>query len=190
MLIVVCVNPNVARWASRPIALDPGRNTFTPYVLGPGQVPVVSDSEQAQGMVQLAVLSAVTHAKTQQGQRVARAAMELLLPWSGEAGPRYYDLVMSALPPKARNELEAIMRQQGQKAYRSPLLREVQAKGKADGKAEGKRDALMRVLEVRGLQPTQVQVQRVQACVDIATLDTWFTRAITASSASEVFGDA
>ncbi|MCU0694344.1 MAG: hypothetical protein MUF54_23395, partial [Polyangiaceae bacterium] len=111
-------------------------------------------------------------------------------PWSGEAGPRYYDLVMSALPPKARNELEAIMRQQGQKAYRSPLLREVQAKGKADGKAEGKRDALMRVLEVRGLQPTQVQVQRVQACVDIATLDTWFTRAITASSASEVFGDA
>jgi hypothetical protein len=55
---------------------------------------------------------------------------------------------------------------------------------------EGKRDDLMRVLEVRGLQPTQVQVQRVQACVDIATLDAWFTRAITASSASEVFGDA
>jgi hypothetical protein len=63
--------------------------------------------------------------------------MELLLPWSGEAGPRYYDLVMSALPPKARNELEAIMRQQSQKTNRSPLLREVQAKGEAKGKAEG-----------------------------------------------------
>jgi hypothetical protein len=32
-------------------------------------------------------------------------------------------------------------------------------------------------------------VQRVQDCVDISTLDAWFTRAITAKSASEVFDD-
>jgi hypothetical protein len=49
---------------------------------------------------------------------------------------------------------------------------------------------LLRVLELRGLRPTDYQVQRVHACGNIDTLDAWFTRAITAKSAREVCDDA
>lgn len=63
------------------------------------------------------------------------------------------------------------------------------AEGEAKGKAEGKAEAVLRLLDARGLAPTDGQRQQVTSSTDPAQLDLWFDRAITASTAMEVFAD-
>jgi predicted transposase YdaD len=66
---------------------------------------------------------------------------------------------------------------------------EGKAEGKAEGRAEGKADSVLKLLERRHLVPSQEQRHRVASCTDIAQLDLWFDRAVTASTATEVFTD-
>ncbi len=63
------------------------------------------------------------------------------------------------------------------------------AKGLAKGLAQAKVTDLMKVLAVRDLHPTKKQLARVAECTDLATLDRWFDRSLTAASAAEVFAD-
>jgi hypothetical protein len=51
---------------------------------------------------------------------------------------------------------------------------------------QGKAEALLTVLAARGLEVPDEARQRILSCTDLSLLDTWLTRAVTASSASEV----
>jgi predicted transposase/invertase (TIGR01784 family) len=73
----------------------------------------------------------------------------------------------------------AVARQEG---HKSGL-----AEGHKSGLAEGKRDALLRLLARRGLAPSEDERGRITACVDVATLDCWFDKALMARTAAEVF---
>jgi predicted transposase YdaD len=64
-----------------------------------------------------------------------------------------------------------------------------EARGEARGKAEGKADAVLRLLRVRGVALTDEQRQQVATSADLAQLDRWFYRAITAATAADVFTD-
>lgn len=55
----------------------------------------------------------------------------------------------------------------------------------AGAEARGKADAVLRVLEGRGLAPTDEVRARVTTCTDAATLDRWLLRALTAESAED-----
>ena len=63
--------------------------------------------------------------------------------------------------------------------------------GKAEGIVEGilkaKREALLRLLERRGIAHTKDDRVRIAACTDVATLDRWFDQALEAKTAAEVF---
>jgi hypothetical protein len=71
------------------------------------------------------------------------------------------------------------------------------AAGEADGKAEGiaqgeaKRGAtdILRLLKSRGLSPTRAQRELIESCDDLGQLDTWFDRALTATTLATVFED-
>jgi hypothetical protein len=56
------------------------------------------------------------------------------------------------------------------------------------GVAEGKAKVMIKLLDARGLTPTDAQRRQVTSAIDLAQLDLWFDRAITASTAAEVFG--
>ena len=73
--------------------------------------------------------------------------------------------------------------------YEKTFMERIHAEGEAKGKAEGKAEAVLRLLDARGLAPSPEQRQRVTASTDPAQLDLWFDRAITASTAAEVFAD-
>lgn len=76
-LLVVAADDAVARWAARPIAIG-GGNRFTPLVLHPAGVPVVTDEAEARADPELAVLSAIAHGRdADAGTAVQRAAVEL-----------------------------------------------------------------------------------------------------------------
>ena len=70
MLLVVCPDQAVAAWCAAPVVIaDPGL-VLTPVVLGPRQVPVVTDVEEARRHPELTVLSALAH-----GGRADRSAV-------------------------------------------------------------------------------------------------------------------
>jgi hypothetical protein len=57
------------------------------------------------------------------------------------------------------------------------------------GEAKGEAKALLRLLDKRGLALSDEQRKQVGDCTKTAQLDLWFDRAITASSAAEVFAE-
>jgi hypothetical protein len=61
--------------------------------------------------------------------------------------------------------------------------------GREEGLASGKAGAIVKVLDVRQLQPATEQLAQVSACTDLAQLDRWFERSLTAATAAEVFRD-
>lgn len=56
---------------------------------------------------------------------------------------------------------------------------------KAEGKAEGKAQSLLRVLEARGLRPSEAQRQQVLGCQDEAALDRLIDQAVHAATVEE-----
>lgn len=60
-LLVVTPNADVAAWASRAIRLGPGNEGFRVLVLGPQQVPVVTDVAVAAANPALATLALMAH---------------------------------------------------------------------------------------------------------------------------------
>jgi hypothetical protein len=63
--------------------------------------------------------------------------------------------------------------------YRSPFSRQLRAEGRAE--------AVLIALDKRGVAISDEQRARVAGCIDLDQLDEWLGRAVTATSASEVF---
>lgn len=60
---------------------------------------------------------------------------------------------------------------------------------RAEGRAEGEARAVLRLLEQRGVPVSAEARERIVGCTELEQLDVWFTRAITADSVGEVFGE-
>ena len=55
------------------------------------------------------------------------------------------------------------------------------AEGRAEGEAKGKREALLLLLQGRGIPLTEAQRNRIASSIDVAQLEQWFKRALTIS---------
>jgi hypothetical protein len=71
------------------------------------------------------------------------------------------------------------------RALKPKFVAEGRAEGKAEGEAKGKREALLLVLEGRGLSITRPQRGAILACDDLAKLDHWIAASGTAASVAE-----
>ncbi|MBI5512783.1 MAG: Rpn family recombination-promoting nuclease/putative transposase [Deltaproteobacteria bacterium] len=77
-------------------------------------------------------------------------------------------------------------------AYERAKMAEQDARGalaieRQEGKLEGKREALLLLLAHRGINLMEEDRARISACTDSAIFNRWFQRALTATSAAEVF---
>jgi len=63
---------------------------------------------------------------------------------------------------------------------------EGEARGRVEGEARGKASALLQILATRGLEVSDEARAQVLACQDLARLDAWLARALTATSVAEV----
>ncbi|MFC7808427.1 hypothetical protein [Streptomyces olivaceus] len=72
------------------------------------------------------------------------------------------------------------------------LRAEGREKGREEGRAAGRAEDILLLLRNRGIQVSEEERARIVGCGDLDTLGVWFTRAITATVASELFvpGDA
>jgi hypothetical protein len=213
VLLVVCPDRDVARWCSQPIPMGHPGWTIVPIVLGPDAVPVITEPGVARRAPELAVLSAIAHARFEGGAEVARAAIEAAGGLDEDKARFYTDLVMMVLPEAARSALEATM-SAGNWEYQSEFVKrwvrevkearelgeaigkaegeaigkaEGEAIGKAEGEAIGKANALLELLQARGLEISDEQRERITRCRELALLSTWIKRAASAVSAADVF---
>jgi hypothetical protein len=133
-------------------------------LLGRGKV-------QAEAVKELAALS--------EREPLRDATLELLVAWQ------------QSLPPPTEQsederELTMNLAQVYEKWERKTLAKgEAKGKreGKAEGKVEGKAEAVLRVLDARGLTVTAAQRKQVLACTDGAQLDVWLDVVVATPSA-------
>ncbi|MET9486801.1 hypothetical protein [Nocardia sp. NPDC006630] len=202
VLLVLTPDNRTTTWAAKPIDLGFGVGSVQPVVLGPEQVPVVTDPASAVRTPELAVLSAIAHQGSKDRSRVFAATLAALDKLAAEPGSRgteratmYYDLVTSTLNHAARSCLEAMMTTAARREYLSDtfrnLVKEGLQQGREQGLEEGRVDGEVRILETildaRGFVVSAEVRARIEGCTDVDQLEVWARRAVTAADVAEIF---
>jgi Arc/MetJ-type ribon-helix-helix transcriptional regulator len=141
-LLVVTPSAAVAAWAETPTELSPGR-PWWPRVLGPNTLPRL-DAEAARAHPELAVLSALAHARAPDAAtQFVHAAEALVRAPTIEPSLRvvYHDLMLAALPEAVREELSEMVAR-GRYEFQSDFAREHIERGRQEGRDEGRREGL------------------------------------------------
>jgi hypothetical protein len=204
LLVILAPFAPVAAWCAEPIDLGHGRCVLHPLVVGPDQIPVITDPAEARRAPELAVLSVAAHGHEPGAEFIALAALAALRDLDSEDHLLYPDFVFALLGGVARTALEQLMRipnyeyqsdfarkyyYQGKEEGQAEGKAEGQAEGEAAGKALGRAELLLKLLRLRGfVVPDELQT-RIFACRDIERLDRWAERLLAAGSLADVFAD-
>lgn len=179
-LFVMTVDEGVARWASQWIQIG-GDSCFRPWVLGPSNVPEITDEAAARDDPELAVLSAVAHGSdpdTAKAARIAVAAEAALLNIDAERSTLYSDMLFDALSEAARRALRHMNLPKYE--YKTEFAKRYYGQGLTQGRAE----LVLKQLTRRfGDIPDDARAT-VQAA-DIEELDRIGERLLTAGSLAE-----
>jgi len=178
-VLVVTPDAKVARWASEPFSFGLS-NTYTPLVIGPGQVPLISDSEEAKKRPYLAILSAVAHGQdsVEQAVAAANAAREAIVPLPND--DVYFDLIKATLSEAARKAFEMLP---ATYEYQDESLRKSFHKGRAQGEAR----MILRFLKARGVEVSESEQERILSSTDTEQLERMADKVATVRSVSELF---
>ncbi|MFN3200217.1 MAG: hypothetical protein ACE366_17595 [Bradymonadia bacterium] len=94
IVLVIAPEPSVARWASRPIEVGDG-NTYTPRVLGPDQVPVISNPQHATSHPELTLLSIIMHGESEHSLELVAPAVALVSSLDERRFTLYTDMALA-----------------------------------------------------------------------------------------------
>ncbi len=188
-LLVIAPDGAIARWCAKPIETGHPGFTLTPRVLGPDEVPVVTEPAVAGQDPEVAVLSVVAHGQGEHGFAIAKAVMAAADGLDEDRKALYTDLAYISVGEAVRKALEAMMNSgyEFQSDFAKTYFGRGRSEGRAEGEALGEARAVLLVLKARGLAVAEEVRQRVLACKDIAQLDRWAERAVTVNDAAELF---
>ncbi|MEZ4362963.1 MAG: Yae1 family protein [Kofleriaceae bacterium] len=133
MLLVVALDPHVARWARREIPTGHPGFILRPLVISGADVPRVVDAALAQRNPELGVLSVLAHRSAD----VAAAAVAGIRALPEDLFRLYFDVILTALPEPARHTLEAQM--EGYE-YQSDFARKYFNQGQQEGREAGRQE--------------------------------------------------
>jgi flagellar biosynthesis/type III secretory pathway protein FliH len=107
---------------------------------------------------------------------------------------RGQDLPESQIPPERLATLAHALGPRAEEAFMTgaQLLREEgrqqgRAEGRAEGEAKGKAQAVLAVLEARGLRISDEQRATIVGCADLAELERWVRKAVTVKKTGALF---
>ncbi|GAA4636227.1 hypothetical protein GCM10023196_085130 [Actinoallomurus vinaceus] len=184
VLLVISPKPGVAGWARKPIDLGHPGLVLRPLVLGPDEVPVLTDGQTVPAP-ELAVLSAAVHGPGPDGPKVFETLLDCMKTIDVDRAQGLMDEVLAVLPRAARALLEGMMKTEA--GYKSDFARRYFHEGKTEGKAEGQADMVLAVLSARGIVVPDEARARIVECTDLEQLVEWGRRAATAQSIDDVF---
>ena len=181
-LLVVAPVPRVAAWCAEPIEIGVPGFVLVPPVLGRATVPVVTNPEEAARRPELAVLSALTHGRSDQGAAIARAVLPAVDGLPEERARFYGELVLDSLNEATRRALEAMMKGY---VYQGAFAKMAFDQGEADGRA----GSVLTVLRARGIAVPDAVRERILAQTDLDRLERWLEKAAVVASVAEVVDD-
>jgi hypothetical protein len=186
------------KWATGPF--DCGARGWTaqrtyPMVIGPDNLPVITDERTAARKPAMAVFSALAHANSNDIDAILEALGRALQAMDRQASDYFYeflDVNLGDTPAgdKWREILSFVTYFPGRGTVRETAYLEGKAEGKVEGVAEGEAKGVLRVLEVRGLTVSDDVRTRITTCTDLDRLGDWLDRAGTVAHAEELFGEA
>ncbi|WP_308292523.1 hypothetical protein [Streptantibioticus ferralitis] len=199
LLLVVCRDQATAEWAAGPFRC--GVNDWTalsthPLVIGPGNVPVIVDWDEAAQNPTLAAFCALLHGPNGDEDPILEALAHAM--GSLDQDDRTYFIQMLDIglgDTLARHTWRQLMRNYfpGQGTIVEEYYLEGKAEGKAEGEAAGKAKALtesiLHLLERRGISVSASARLLITSCTDLDTLNRWFDRAITTTNAENLFAE-
>ena len=167
-----------------------------PLVLGPKNLPLIADPEEAARDIPVTAFSVLAHAKDPGLLAIMDEVGPVVGPhkdWAeiievglGEGPAReYWRKLMEAYTPVFPGN-GTVMEEAWHKVHADGEARGV-AKGEARGEARGEAKAVLRVLGARGVEVSDVVRERVMACADLDVLEGWLDRSLTVTSAEELF---
>ncbi|MBO0821159.1 MAG: hypothetical protein J2P26_09945, partial [Nocardiopsaceae bacterium] len=96
-------------------------------------------------------------------------------------------IIMNLASDAARQTLEALMTTAEWTTH--PFIEGFKKEGIQEGLAVAKAQDVLKIIDARGIKVTDEQRDQVTASAGVAVLDTWFDRALTATTADDIFGD-
>lgn len=181
-LLVVCHDASVSRWARYPIDIGPREfpcMRVQPFVLGPDNVPAITDLTDATENVEFAVLSALIHSKSEKAREILNVLATALNEIDIPTAERFAELTAAGLAGADASKHWEDLMSAGTYRYESELTRGLRAEGQAT--------TLLEVLRARGIEVSEETEARIRSCVDSDTLTDWAKRAVTVNSADEIF---
>ncbi|MFF3335137.1 hypothetical protein ACFYWX_37300 [Streptomyces sp. NPDC002888] len=187
LLLVVCQDRATAAWAAQPVPIGPrwwAALTLRPLVAGPHNMPFITDPDEARADLALTALSAITHAKDRDVTGILKALSTALRDVPETVADPIIELTTRGLDSVRRAaEIWRTLVAVDLSFYKSSISEEIRDEGRAERGAE---DVLL-VLEARGLNVPEEMHVRITDCDDPDLLRRWLTRAVTVSSADEIF---
>ncbi|MES5824410.1 hypothetical protein [Streptomyces sp. RG80] len=182
VLLVTCQDRNTAKWAEKPIVIGPAfwpTLTLRPLVLGPHNVPVITDPSAAARDIPLATLSAITHGRDPDAPAILKALAVALKTIDEETARIFAELTELGLGKALAAETWRQLMAVDLSFFRSETSQRLRAESRAE-------DILL-ILDARGIGVSEATRERITNCMDLETLRTWVTRAATAATAEDLF---
>ncbi|MDI3388194.1 hypothetical protein QIS99_18580 [Streptomyces sp. B-S-A8] len=189
--------------------------TLQPLVAGPHNMPMITDPDEAREDLVLASLAAITHAADpgvdailkalsaalkDAPDDVANPIVEFTAQGLGNRPAKHFwrnlvavdlSFYRSYLAEEVREEVRDAVREEVRDAVREEVREEVRVEVREEVRVEelneGRAQALLQVLEDRGLDVSDDVRERITTCHDGDQLSEWLTRALTAQQAADIF---
>lgn len=189
LLLVLTLDNRTARWAAQPISTGHPGYALAPVVLGPSQIPVIVDPDEARADPELAILSLFAHVRGASAEPVARAATQGALDLDAERRELYLDLITWSLQRGAPHLLELVMA--NAIPFKSTIARQFYARGQKEGRQEGRQEGQLELVRQMlthrfGALPAWAEERLAEA--GRAEITRWASRLLDAPSLEAVLG--
>jgi hypothetical protein len=190
LLVTVCRSRSTARWAAGPFEcrVGPWQTQVTrPFVLGPDNVPEITDESMVAREPALATVSAIVHSGSGRIDDILNTLAHGMRSFDSATAKYWCEFVEVGLEDTpARKTWKGLQKMVG--TYfpgKGTLFEETYLEGKAEGEAKG----VLRVLEVRGIPVSDTVRERIAGCSDLNVVSHWLDRAGTVERAEDLFAE-
>jgi len=190
VLLVVCQDETTARWAAAPLHIGPPQwrtLTVRPLVLGPHNVPAVTDPSAAARDIPLATFAAITHGKNPNADTMLRALATALKTVDEDTATVFRELTELGLGKTPAAQIWRDLMAIDLSFFRSETSQKLREEGRTAGCVEGHAQSILLVLEARGIAISHETRDRITDCDDAEVLRHWLSRAATATRAEDIF---
>ncbi|MFE7774293.1 hypothetical protein ACFU5O_10375, partial [Streptomyces sp. NPDC057445] len=190
VLLVVCQDRATAEWAARPTHIGPSQwpaLTLRPLVVGPHNMPVITNIADARKDPAMATLAAITHVEDPDIGAILKAVSGALRDTPQDLSYTLAELIAQGLGRRPAAQQWRQLMAVDLSFFTSPISEEIRDEGRAEGRTESRAEDVLLVLEQRGLDVSEPARDRITGCTDPEILRHWLARAVTAPSTEAIF---